>query len=289
MASCVVTDKAKSKWIKFVRKEAESLESGAKIYLSGCGSIRSGQVDMGFYDAYPELRDISDKIVLLGEDPGDHESAHQAQHDIAEQGFVPQQANPKTAHQPTAEQTAAISSLPSRIRAIKRQFSSGLKLSTRKYLVIQTGCDNHCTFCLTVQARGSHKSRPMDEILEEIETFVQNGGKEVVLTGTNLGAWGAPKSTDTDASRFVELVRAILEYTSIERLRISSLGVEFLTDEMIALFAETRINAYAHLSVQSASESVLRAMHRNYDRAFLLARTAKLQSVHRKDGVRINI
>lgn len=62
----------------------------------------------------------------------------------------------------------------------------GRELFTRKYMVIQTGCDNFCTFCLTVQARGRHKWRPMAEIIEEINTFVANGGKEVVFTGINL-------------------------------------------------------------------------------------------------------
>jgi threonylcarbamoyladenosine tRNA methylthiotransferase MtaB len=56
-------------------------------------------------------------------------------------------------------------------------------------MVIQTGCDNFCTFCLTVQARGRHKWRPIEEILEEIRDFVDGGGKEVVFTGINLGAW----------------------------------------------------------------------------------------------------
>lgn len=57
---------------------------------------------------------------------------------------------------------------------------------TRKYLVVQTGCDNFCTFCLTVQARGRHKWRPLEEILEEVNAFVADGGKEIVLTGINL-------------------------------------------------------------------------------------------------------
>ena len=74
-----------------------------------------------------------------------------------------------------------------KIRSLRK--IAGKELFTRKYMVIQTGCDNFCTFCLTVQARGRHKWRPMEEIIEEINTFVESGGKEVVFTGINLGAW----------------------------------------------------------------------------------------------------
>jgi len=77
--------------------------------------------------------------------------------------------------------------LETKIRSFKKL--AGKELFTRKYMVIQTGCDNFCTFCLTVQARGRHKWRPMEEIIEEVNTFVEGGGKEVVFTGINLGAW----------------------------------------------------------------------------------------------------
>lgn len=77
--------------------------------------------------------------------------------------------------------------MATKIRSLKKL--AGKELFTRKYMVIQTGCDNFCTFCLTVQARGRHKYRAMEEILEEVREFVAGGGKEVVFTGINLGAW----------------------------------------------------------------------------------------------------
>ena len=69
MASCVVTDKAKSKWIRFLRQEAKNLQPNEKIYLSGCGSIKNGEVDDQFYEQYPQLVDYREKIELLPEDP----------------------------------------------------------------------------------------------------------------------------------------------------------------------------------------------------------------------------
>lgn len=129
----------------------------------------------------------------------------------------------------------------------------------------------------------------MEEILEEIRTFARGGGKEVVFTGINLGAWGSPSSNDYEASRFVELVEHVLSDTSLERLRISSLGVEFVSDKLISLFANIRINAYAHLSIQSGSSKILKAMNRHYDGAQLREVLEKLRNVKREDGLRLNI
>lgn len=111
----------------------------------------------------------------------------------------------------------------------------------------------------------------------------------MVLTGTNIGAWGAESSNDAHASKFVELVRRILAETEIPRLRISSLGVEFMTDEMVGLFALPRVNPYVHLSIQSGSDRILRAMNRHYDRAELLRVLEQIKSIRRNDDVLMNI
>ena len=177
--------------------------------------------------------------------------------------------------------------MATKIRSLKKL--AGKELFTRKYIVIQTGCDNFCTFCLTVQARGRHKWRPMEEILEEIREFVAGGGKEVVFTGINLGAWGATTSNNYEESRFVELVEAVLQQTELERLRISSLGVEFCSDRLIEFFAHPRIVAYAHLSIQSGSTNILKAMNRHYDGARLREVLRKLRMIKRKDNIELNI
>lgn len=165
----------------------------------------------------------------------------------------------------------------------------GTGLHTKKFIVIQTGCDNFCTFCLTVQARGRHKSRSSEDIIAEINDFMKSGGKEVVLTGTNLGAWGAQSSEDIADSRFAELLKEILEKTTLSRLRISSLGVEFVGSSLMELFKNKRISAYVHLSVQSGSDSILVSMNRHYDRAKLLQVLSDLQSLKREDGMQVNI
>ena len=129
----------------------------------------------------------------------------------------------------------------------------------------------------------------MEEILEEINTFVEWGGQEVVFTGINLGAWGSISSNDYKDSRLIELIEAVLERTTLERLRISSLGVEFLSDRLIALFAQPRINAYVHLSIQSGSTRILWAMNRHYDAINVREVLQKLRNMKREDHTLLNI
>ena len=106
-----------------------------------------------------------------------------------------------------------------------------------------------------------------------------------MLTGINIGSWGASNSNKINESRFVELVRNILEKTTIDRIRISSLGVEFVSDELIELFAHPRIIAHAHLSIQSGSDAILKSMNRHYDRQKLIDTLQKLNAIRRIDGV----
>lgn len=162
-------------------------------------------------------------------------------------------------------------------------------LHTKKFVVIQTGCDNFCTFCLTIQARGRQKSKEADDILSEIREFVAHGGKEVVLTGTNIGAWGMSSTTSKEPPSFAYLIERILRETTIPRLRISSLGIEYIDDRLLELFRESRINPYIHLSVQSGSDTILRLMNRQYTRTGLLDTLEKIQSIKRTDNVLINI
>lgn len=265
VASCVVTENAKRKWKKYVKKAASSLREGEKIYLSGCGSLKGGEITDQFYEAYPDLLPFRDSIELLPEDPDDAAG--------------------------TADSMAGSAKKPSpaeRIRSL-RSAMSGKNLFTRKYCVVQTGCDNLCTFCLTVAARGRHKWRQVEEIVAEIAEFADAGGAEVVLTGTNVGAWGASDSNRFEEGRLADLVEAIWERTSVRRVRISSLGPEFLTDRLIGLFAHPRMHAYVHLSVQSGSEKILKRMRRKYDREFLEDRLRAIRNVEREDGMEINL
>jgi MiaB/RimO family radical SAM methylthiotransferase len=259
IASCVVTDRAKAKWVKHALRILQKLNENEVLFLSGCGNIRDGVIDPQFFEVYRELLPYRGQIELLPEDPQDYTV--------------------------TPEERKRM--MQTKVRSLG--WILGKRTFTRKHMVIQTGCDNFCTFCLTVQARGRHRFRPKEEILEEIREFVAQWGKEVVFTGINLWAWWASSSNEYQDSRIFELIRAVLDETDLERLRISSLGVEFCTPDLIALFSEKRIVAYTHLSIQSGSSQILRSMNRHYDGDKVRQVLASLRSIERDDGVNLNI
>jgi threonylcarbamoyladenosine tRNA methylthiotransferase MtaB len=135
---------------------------------------------------------------------------------------------------------------------------------TRLPVAIQHGCDNTCAYCITRVARGPHRSVPQDEVLRLVREVTLRGGHEVVLTGINLAAWGCSLTTRPSESGLALLLKAILRETSIGRVRLSSLGPEYLDLRFFAAFADERICDHLHLSVQSGSLSVLRRMGRGH-------------------------
>jgi threonylcarbamoyladenosine tRNA methylthiotransferase MtaB len=147
---------------------------------------------------------------------------------------------------------------------------------SRALVQIQDGCDNYCSYCIIAAARGRSKSRPADEIIEEVKQHVKNGYNEVVLTGINIGAYGCSVTTKPEESKLAELLNNILEKTNIKRVRLSSMGSEYffnyelgirnyeLNGNLINILKNPRICRHIHLSVQSGSDSVLKRMKRNY-------------------------
>ncbi len=133
---------------------------------------------------------------------------------------------------------------------------------TRPNLKVQDGCDNRCSFCVIPSVRGQSRSLPLGEVLREVDSLVAQGYRELVLSGINLGRWG--RDFD-DAFRFEQLVHAILERTSLEKLRLSSVEPMDWSDELIELVASSpRIAKHVHAPLQSGSDRILRLMHRKY-------------------------
>jgi threonylcarbamoyladenosine tRNA methylthiotransferase MtaB len=145
---------------------------------------------------------------------------------------------------------------------------------TRPNLKVQDGCDNRCSFCVIPSVRGQSRSLPLERVLTEVRSLVNSGYREVVISGINLGRWGRDLESSSQLSapssqgvrpRFELLVRAILEHTSVEKLRISSVEPMDWSDELIEFMAtSTRIAKHAHVPLQSGSDAVLRRMHRKY-------------------------
>jgi threonylcarbamoyladenosine tRNA methylthiotransferase MtaB len=145
---------------------------------------------------------------------------------------------------------------------------------TRPNLKIQDGCDNRCSFCVIPYVRGHSRSLAPDRILAEVNTLVNAGYKEVVISGINLGRWGKDlvgtaaigcPGERSSPSSLADIIRAILAETTLQKLRISSVEPMDWTDDLISLVASSpRIAKHAHVPMQSGSDAVLRRMHRKY-------------------------
>ncbi len=255
VASCVVTDKAKRKWIRFVKQEAKTLDAGEKIYISGCGAFKDGKAQDDFFQLYPELEKLKNQIEVLDEDPENLEKSWAKQ-------------------------------IRNEIKNIAPRMP---QIYTKKFILIQGWCDSFCTFCLTVQKRWRHFYRDKDDILKEILEFEEIWGKEVVLTGVNLSAWGLKNTNQIWESRFAELLQYLLDNSSIPRLRISSLGPEFIDDAVLKVFENERIYPHFHYSIQSGSSAVLKAMARHYDWEYMKELLIKNRAIQRDDSVWISI
>jgi threonylcarbamoyladenosine tRNA methylthiotransferase MtaB len=135
---------------------------------------------------------------------------------------------------------------------------------SRALVQIQDGCDNFCAYCIIAPARGRSKSRRMDEVIEEINERVAEGYNEIVLTGINIGAYGASSTKKPEESKLAELLEEILSKTDIPRIRLSSLGPEYFSDKLHKILTNPRICRHIHLSIQSGSDTVLKRMGRQY-------------------------
>jgi threonylcarbamoyladenosine tRNA methylthiotransferase MtaB len=135
---------------------------------------------------------------------------------------------------------------------------------TRPNLKIQEGCGNRCTFCVIPTTRGASRSLAAEKVMAQVRGFIAAGGKELVISGINLGRWGRDFKENRSLA---SLVREILNETGLPRLRLSSIEPMDWTPELIALmgdFGGGRLARHAHLPLQSGSDGVLRRMHRRY-------------------------
>lgn len=137
---------------------------------------------------------------------------------------------------------------------------------TRAYVKIQEGCDQFCTYCVIPYARGPLRSRSEEDTLEEIRQLVDKGYKEVILTGIHIGAYG--KGVKDSTGDLTHLCKRIIDETTIERLRLGSIEVTEITDEMVDLIqSEPRMAQQLHLPLQSGCDATLERMNRPYTTA----------------------
>lgn len=146
---------------------------------------------------------------------------------------------------------------------------------TRYFLKVQDGCDYFCTYCTIPYARGFSRNPTIASLVAQAEEAAREGGKEIVLTGVNIGDFGK-----TTGEQFLDLVKALDAVEGIRRYRISSLEPDLLSDELIDYCAESRaFMPHFHIPLQSGSDTVLRLMHRHYDSRLFADKIHRIKAV----------
>lgn len=146
---------------------------------------------------------------------------------------------------------------------------------TRYFLKVQDGCDYFCSFCTIPFARGRSRNGTIADMVTQAKEVAARGGKEIVLTGVNIGDFGK-----TTGETFFDLVKALDEVEGIERYRISSIEPNLLTDEIIDFVSHSkRFAPHFHIPLQSGSDEVLKLMRRKYDTALFRHKVEKIKSV----------
>ncbi|MCY3569111.1 MAG: tRNA (N(6)-L-threonylcarbamoyladenosine(37)-C(2))-methylthiotransferase MtaB [Chloroflexi bacterium] len=132
---------------------------------------------------------------------------------------------------------------------------------TRAFIKIQEGCDDVCAFCIVPRVRGRERAIPIDEIVAAVQERVVEGVREIVLTGTQPGAYGRDRS---DGSTAAKLIDALLSRTDAARIRYSSIQPQDITPELLSCWDDARLCRHVHLALQSGSDAVLSRMRRRY-------------------------
>ena len=157
---------------------------------------------------------------------------------------------------------------------------------TRAFIKVQDGCSFHCTYCVIPRARGPERSLPPERVLADVRREVASGRREVVLTGINIGTYdggasepGPRGSHRWEALSLASLVRRILDETPVERLRLSSIEPQHVTEDLLRAWTDAggRCLPHFHLPLQSGDDGVLRRMGRRYDTTAYAARVAAIR------------
>ena len=147
------------------------------------------------------------------------------------------------------------------------------KYTEREESAVQDGCNYYCTYCTIPYARGNSRNPSIESLVKQAEQAASEGGKEIVLTGVNIGDFGR-----TTGESFLDLVKALDKVEGIKRYRISSLEPDLITDELIDYCAHSRaFMPHFHIPLQSGSDTVLKLMHRHYDSALFKDRILRIK------------
>jgi len=154
---------------------------------------------------------------------------------------------------------------------------------TRSFIKIQDGCNRYCSFCIVPLVRGREVSLPATQIIADIKQRESSGTQELVLTGTEIGAY------DDNGMDLKGLIKSILNETDVKRIRLSSLQPDEISKELISLWSNQRLCPHFHLSLQSGSDSVLKRMKRRYDTNDYLKTVSNIRKLLPKAAITTDI
>ncbi|WP_165799124.1 tRNA (N(6)-L-threonylcarbamoyladenosine(37)-C(2))-methylthiotransferase MtaB [Sphingobacterium corticibacter] len=244
--TCSVTDNADKKCRKVV-KEALKHSPNAYITIVGCYAQLKPK----------EISEIPGVDMVLG---------------AAEKFNIIEHINDLTKQEKAVVHNAPI--------AETQQFVSAFSIGdrTRTFLKVQDGCDYSCTFCTIPLARGASRSGSIPDLVQQAADIAASGVKEIVLTGVNIGDYGIRDGKRQD--KFLDLVKALDEVQGIDRIRISSIEPNLLSNEIIEFVAQSqRFVPHFHMPLQSGNNKTLAAMRRRYKRELYAERVAKIKSL----------
>ena len=146
---------------------------------------------------------------------------------------------------------------------------------TRAFVKIQDGCDNFCSYCIIPFVRGKCRSKDEEKVIQEITDLVNNGYKEIVLTGIHTGSYGVDLDTD-----FADLLNKLVNIKGLERLRISSIECTELNDKVLNLIKTSKVIVdHLHIPIQAGSDEILKAMNRKYDLEYFKNKIKEIRKI----------
>lgn len=277
--SCTVTDEA-DKQSRGVAKRVSRKNPKTAVVFTGCGA----EVDPSSYKSAPGIHYVignQNKPELIETIIQKLESTSTLPPQAEVLGTVTDYVDMKSKHPIDREWPMPIGMNPD------QWIESGNTARTRVFLKIQEGCNSFCTYCIIPYGRGPNRSLKPRVITSQIQSLVQAGVKEVVLTGTNIGDYGTDWS-DNKETMLDELVKQILERTDLPRLRVSSLDPTEITDDLLRLMENNpRFCPHFHVSMQSPHSRVLKLMKRKYTQVEAQACLEKLSSLKPAAGGRV--
>ena len=147
---------------------------------------------------------------------------------------------------------------------------------TRAFVKIEDGCENYCSYCIIPYSRGKVRSKDSKIVIDEITNLVNDGHKEIVLTGIHTGHYGS----DLEGFTFSKLLKEIENIEGLKRLRISSIEITELDDEFLDVLGSSKILVdHMHIPLQSGSDEILKSMNRKYDKKYFIDKIEKIRSI----------